>query len=152
MGRDVLIFMTWKTLGAERTLTEDDGTRLLDMLPVFAHRVNCHLLEIAVVTNHVHVIASVPDTTPLSQLAQRMKGASSRYLNLIERKRKLRWAHGYDSRSVGRDALPRVRAYFDGQDRKHHMPWVKRWSYGMQVPITKEDVLITDDDEQRLAG
>jgi REP element-mobilizing transposase RayT len=130
--------MTWKTLGGEPSLDEAEATRLLDMLPVLARRVRCQLLEIAVLSNHVHVVASLPEPMPMSLLAQRLKGASSRLLNL-QRAKRMKWAHGYHVKTISREALHVVRRYLDGQSDKHRLPWVKRWCYGMQVPVTCMD-------------
>lgn len=139
MPQELLVFMTWRTMAGAPLLTEADGTLLLDILPVLARRVQCQLLEISVVANHVHVVARLSRQMPMSTLAQRLKGASSRLLNL-RRAERMRWAHGYHVKTISAESMPIVKAYLDAQDRKHRMPWVARWRYGMQPPVTANDV------------
>ena len=132
------MFMTWRTMAGEPLLAESEGTYLLDILPVLARRVQCRLLEISVVSNHVHVVARLSHQMPMSKLAQRLKGASSRLLNL-KREKRMRWAHGYHVKTISGESMPIVRAYLDAQDKRHRMPWVARWREGMQPPVTSRD-------------
>jgi REP element-mobilizing transposase RayT len=139
MGFDYLVFMTWKTWGSSPSIDREQGTKLIGLLPVFARREGAALLEIAVVSTHVHVVARTQPRVDVPRLAQRMKGASSRYLNLDRGSRlPLRWAPGYDARTIGRPNLTKVRAYFDEQARRHRMDWVLRWSEGMSWPAPDE--------------
>jgi REP element-mobilizing transposase RayT len=134
MPTDVLLFMTWKTYGGEPSLDLPWARRLVGLLPPLAWRDKADLIEIAVVPDHVHVIARSGRQLDIPRLAQRLKGASCRYMNLDRAGRPpLKWAHGYDVRSIGRLALPAVRAYFDRQASKHQFAWVLRWSEGMPV-------------------
>lgn len=129
MAHDLLLFVTWKTFGGLPILDEPWARRLVGLLPELARREEAQLIEVAVVPNHVHVVARSALRVDVPRLAQRMKGASARLLNLDRGTRlPIRWAPGYDARSVSRGDLPRVRTYFDGERTRHRVEWVVRWS------------------------
>ena len=129
MAHDLLLFVTWKTFGGLPVLDEAWARMLVGLLPELARREDAQLMEIAAVPNHVHVVARSGLRVDVPRLAQRMKGASARLLNLDRGTRlPIRWAPGYDARSVSRANLPRVRAYLDGQGTHHRAEWVVRWS------------------------
>ena len=87
------------------------------------------MIEIAVLANHVHALVESGPRMDLPRLAQQLKGASSRYVNLDRgRERPLRWAPGYHVQAVSVESIPNIRAYFDRQATKHKVDWAVRWS------------------------
>ena len=79
------------------------------------------MLELGIVSNHVHAIAQLPPVIDISRLVQGLKGASARIANrdgLMPRAR-LRWADGYDLRSVGVRQLAAALRYVRTQAEHH---------------------------------
>ena len=71
--------------------------------------------------NHVHAIVQLPPIIDIPRLVQGLKGASARIANrdgLMPRAR-LRWADGYDLRSVGVRQLPNAVRYVSTQAEHH---------------------------------
>jgi REP element-mobilizing transposase RayT len=126
---DILLFMTWKTLGSLASISETAADGLIELLPGLALTENARVLEAAVVATHVHTVLRTQATPDIPRIAQRLKGASARLLNRqLEPTEQLHWARGYDVRTVGRQSLPTIRAYFDRQASKHRLLWVRRYS------------------------
>src|SRR5205809_7855841 len=79
-----------------------------------ARQERAHILEIGMVSTHVHLLVRAHPTTDLSRLLQRLKGGSSAVAHK-EHRAPLRWAKGYAIDTVSRRALPVVREYLRGQ-------------------------------------
>ena len=71
-----------------------------------------------IVKDHIHVVLELPATFDVPRLMQGLKGASARIANRdgIANHESLRWAQGYELRSVGVGQLRKVIAYVRGQD------------------------------------
>jgi len=86
-----------------------------------ATRHGSRVLELGIVSNHIHVILQLPPVIDIPRLVQGLKGASARIANrdgLMPRAR-LRWADGYDLRSVGVRQLEEARRYARTQAAHH---------------------------------
>jgi REP element-mobilizing transposase RayT len=115
------VHLTWTTL-RRHPLLNPDVARFLDrFLRQEAARHGARVLELGIVSNHVHVIVQLPAVIDIPRLVQGLKGASARIANrdgLMPRAR-LRWADGYDLRSVGVRQLAAARRYVRMQAEHH---------------------------------
>jgi putative transposase len=113
--------LTWTTL-RRLPLLNPDVARFLDrFLRQEAARHGSRVLEMGIVSNHVHAILQLPPVIDIPRLVQGLKGASARIANrdgLMPRAR-LRWADGYDLRSVGLRQLPNALRYVSTQADHH---------------------------------
>jgi len=113
--------LTWTTL-RRLPLLNPDVARFLDrFLRQEAARHGARVLELGIVSNHVHAIAQLPPVIDIPRLVQGLKGASARIANrdgLMPRAR-LRWADGYDLRSVGVRQLAAALRYVRTQAEHH---------------------------------
>jgi putative transposase len=118
-----LLFVQLSWMTYERRPMIDDAVRrfLRRFLPAEARRHGATLLAMGMVADHVHLLLRLPGSFALPRLVQGLKGASARRLNveLAARPSGLRWASGYDARSVSPKALSRVSAYVGGQAQRH---------------------------------
>ncbi len=94
-----------------------------------ARKERAYILEIGMVQNHVHLLARVHPTNPVSSLVKRLKGASSAIaaqegLGSLAR---LYWAKGYSVQSVSTRALDVVRAYLRRQPLHHPGEAIVGW-------------------------
>ena len=103
-------------------LVNPDVARFLDrFLRQEAARHGNRVLEMGIVSNHVHAIVQLPGVIDIPRLVQGLKGASARIANrdgLMPRAR-LRWADGYDLRSVGVRQLAAALRYVRTQAAHH---------------------------------
>jgi putative transposase len=113
--------LTWTTL-RRLPLLNPEVARFLDrFLRQEAARHGAGVLATGIVSNHVHAIVQLPPVIDIPRLVQGLKGASARIANgdgLMPRAR-LRWADGYDLRSVGVRQLPNALRYVSTQAEHH---------------------------------
>jgi REP element-mobilizing transposase RayT len=80
------------------------------------------VLELGIVSTHLHLLLRISPQTSLPRLVQRLKGGSS-HLAAVEghspRGHELRWSKGYSLHSVSPRALPIVRDYVRQQPSHH---------------------------------
>ena len=113
--------LTWTTLRRLPLIHQNVAGFLRRVLPRIAERHNVRVVEIGIVSNHVHVIVELSPCPDIPRLVQGLKGASARIANrdgYMPRAR-LRWAAGYDFRSLGVRDLQRAIAYVRDQARRH---------------------------------
>jgi putative transposase len=81
------------------------------------------------VQTHVHVLARLHPTMPISRLVKRLKGASSAVAAKegVGGKGRLYWAKGYSVDSVSKRSLDSVRAYLRCQPAKHSDEAIAGW-------------------------
>jgi len=86
-----------------------------------AGRHGARVVETGIVRDHVHIILELPPVFDVPRLIQGLKGASARIANRdeIARHESLRWAQGYDLRSVGLRQLRGAIAYVKSQADHH---------------------------------
>jgi len=113
--------LTWTTLRRLPLIHEGAAAFLRRALPEIACRHGTRIVELGIVRNHVHVIVELPPRPDIPRLVQGLKGASARIANRdgVMSRARLRWANGYDLRSLGINDLPRAIAYVRGQARRH---------------------------------
>ncbi len=125
MAIDILLFITWKTRGSWHLIDETRAEQLLRLLPGLALTAGVRIIELAVVSTHIHLVLRSGGTLDLPRVIQRLKGSSARIMNRgAATDARLQWDPGYDARSVSRRNMMAIRRYFDAQARHHNEPWV----------------------------
>lgn len=125
----VLAMLSWTTWGRTPLIRPGHAAALSGLLPRLAEKGGAELTELAVVSTHVHAILRLGPCCDQPRLVQYMKGGSALLLNrLITGQGRIRWAEGYDLRSVDLRSLPRLRYYLNNQGRHHGVPLLVRWS------------------------
>lgn len=103
---------------------------LVRYLRAAARKHRAYVLEIGMVTTHVHLLIRIHPTSHLSRLMQGLKGGSAMYGNRDESlgPSPLRWAKGYSMQSVGSRGLDAVRAYLRSQPTHHPDERIIGWA------------------------
>jgi putative transposase len=112
---------SWTTF-ARLPLIDDQVAGFLRRFVVTeANRHGARVIETGIVRDHVHLILELPPTFDVPRLMQGLKGASARIANRdgIATRESLRWAQGYDLRSIGPRQLRGVIAYVRSQADRH---------------------------------
>lgn len=111
-------FVTWGTKYRYKTLAKQAlRDACAQALSSAAQRHGLELLEVSVMTEHVHVVVAAPHTASADEVARWLKGASAHALFEHEPRYHLRypkgafWARGYYARTVGPTDLRATRAY-----------------------------------------
>jgi putative transposase len=117
----LFVHVVWTTRDRAR-LVDARVARYLDQhLRVIARQERARVLELGIVSTHVHVLLRLHPTTAIPKLLQRMKGATATLANRHGHVtgRPLRWAKGYHISSVSPRALETARRYVRLQDQHH---------------------------------
>ena len=114
--------VVWGTNDREPHITTKTAKFLCGFLRGIAIQERSRILEIGIVTDHVHVLLTVHPTTNWSRLIQRLKGGSAMTANReghMDDDRPLKWAKGYSVQSVSPCNVDKVRAYLKKQPLHH---------------------------------
>ena len=113
--------LTWTTDGRLPRIGPACAAFLGRFIPVEARRHGVRVVELGIVRNHVHALLALPPRLDIPRLVQGLKGASARIANRdgYAAGAPLRWATGYDLRSVGVRHLTRAIAYVQSQAQRH---------------------------------
>ena len=77
-------------------------------------------LQIGGVKDHIHALVMAPPTVAPSQIAQVLKGESSKWIHeKFDRLKEFSWQDGYAAFTVSQSNIPQVVAYIQNQ-REHH--------------------------------
>ena len=121
MPSTIYVHLTWTTHQRSSLINAACAGFLRRLLPNVARRHGASVVEIGIVADHVHIVLLLPPVVDIPRLVQSLKGASARIANRdrIVKGVKLRWARGYDLRSVSPWGLERLRRYVRSQAEKH---------------------------------
>jgi len=116
----LLVHLVWSTRRRAPWLEPRWDGWLADMLERKARRIHCAVLAVGNAADHVHVLVRHPPSVPVSQVTQRLKGASSRALHReMPSSDGLVWQVGYWAESVAPRDIDPLLAYVRNQ-RAHH--------------------------------
>ena len=121
MRHRLYVHLVWTTLGRERLIDPELARFLCRFLRAMARKERAYVLEIGMVQTHVHLLARLHPTVPVSILVKRLKGASSAVAAQkgLGSQGRLSWAKGYSVESVSGRALEPVRGYLRAQPTHH---------------------------------
>jgi len=72
--------LVWCPKYRRPVLTGDVGTRLAELLPEYVQELGGEVLDLVVMSDHVHLFASFPPTLAINQIMYRLKGSTSHQL------------------------------------------------------------------------
>src|SRR5688572_200275 len=113
MPTQLYCLITWTTLQRQALINEPIATFLRGFLARECTRHGARLIECGIVADHVHLVVELSPTLNIPRLIQGFKGAGTRIANRdgLAPRAPLRWAEGYDLRSVGVRDLQRAIEY-----------------------------------------
>ncbi len=81
---------------------------------------DCVCLASYVMPDHVHLLLRIPAKMPVAQVAQKIKGNTSRHLNTLpERNCRFEWQEGYGAFSCSYSMIEVVSTYIRNQEEHH---------------------------------
>ncbi len=116
--QEIFLHFTWSTWDRIPLIDSATADWLWPMIGEEARRNGCSWAVVGGVADHVHVLCALPATLSASDLAHRVKGASSRVANQRS-STPFRWQGGYGVFSVSPPDVPAVEAYVRNQARHH---------------------------------
>src|SRR5437899_10982451 len=121
MSVHLYALLTWTTLRRLPLVHPDAAAFLARVLPEIARRHGTRVIDLGIVRNHVRLVLELPSRIDIPRLVQGFKGASARIANRdgVMPRARLRWANGYDLRSLSvRDLRGAIR-YVRTQSERH---------------------------------
>ena len=116
----VFVHFVWATWDRLPLITPEMEERLYRNIAASAVSLGCKVLAVNGVTNHVHVLLSLPSTVTIAGVVKKMKGASSHFVNdQLQPATGFKWQGHYGAFSVSRWDLPKLIAYIENQ-KEHH--------------------------------
>jgi len=112
--------MIFSTKNREPWLVPDIEQRIWEFIGGIARTNHMIALQIGGVEDHIHALITAPPTIAPAQIAQYLKGGSSKWIH--EEFRSLRsfaWQDGYGAFTVSKSNIPEVIKYIQNQ-REHH--------------------------------
>ncbi|MBW3572034.1 MAG: IS200/IS605 family transposase [Gemmatimonadetes bacterium] len=110
--------IVWSTFDRAPIITPAIRDRIYPMMQRHATNLGAEVIAIGGIEDHVHVLARFPSRLAISELVQRMKGASS-YLASQVMGELFRWQGSYGAFTVSERGVDRVRAYVLNQEAHH---------------------------------
>lgn len=93
--------------------------RLADLLPELCHELGGETLEVVMRPDHVHLLVSIPPKLAPSQIAFRLKGATSRVLRkefpFLKSRLPSLWTRSYYVGMAGHVSSETIRQYIEAQ-------------------------------------
>ena len=81
---------------------------------------NCHVIAVGGVKDHVHLFVRVPPALAVAEFVQQVKGASSHFMNHeVVLDHAFKWQNGYGAFTVSKRSVETVAAYVQNQ-KVHH--------------------------------
>jgi len=114
----LFVHITWHTRMRQRVLRQADANVVQLVVEHAATRWRVHVHEIAILTDHVHIVASFRPEGNLVSFIRHVKSESARRVNQA-RGRVLQWARGYYVESLSRNHVRNACAYVARQYLRH---------------------------------
>lgn len=124
------LHVVWRTRENARLITLDRAEFLIHFLRGAARHHGAYVLELGMVSTHVHALVRVSPTVVVWRLMQGLKGGSAARANreLPPGPGPLRWASSYSATSVGPKSLDVVRQYLRAQPLRHPADRIVGWA------------------------
>jgi putative transposase len=130
MFHQLYYHIVWTTRDRRALITRPVAVYLDRLLRAIARQERTHVLELGMVSTHVHLLVRAHPMTSIPRLIQRLKGASSALAGkelALPFEHQLRWAQGYTIQSVSRNALDKVSEYVGNQEERHPSEVITGW-------------------------
>lgn len=116
-----LVHFVWATANREPLIRNSWRDKLHGYIGGVLKNKNAKALAVGGIADHVHVLASLPATVSLSEIASAMKSNSSRWIHENAQQCKgFDWQTGYGAFTVSKSAEETVKTYIENQDEHHH--------------------------------
>lgn len=113
--------IVWSTKYREELITEELEAKLYAYIISKAKELGVFIYAINGWSDHIHIVCAIPPKLSVSEVVQKLKGASSHQVSHIIQPEVggFKWQRGYGCLSVGEKQRPIAEAYVSNQ-KKHH--------------------------------
>jgi REP element-mobilizing transposase RayT len=116
----LLVHFIWSTSGRQPRIAPEWRDRLYGYIGGVLENKKAKLICAGGVSDHIHLLASLPSTVTIAEIVNAMKANSSRWVheNLPDQ-RGFAWQEGYGAFSVSKSAEEQVIRYIRNQEAHH---------------------------------
>ena len=116
----IWLHLIWTPKNREHIFTKEMGKIIYQLLLDKSKEINVQIENLNIQPDHIHTLIDLPTDICLSDYMQKIKGASSRYINKngIFRTH-FSWQRGYGGYSVSSSQLEIVKNYIKNQTEHH---------------------------------
>lgn len=111
--------IVWGTKNKEPTITPTIEKLIKNYIPKKIIEHNGISLTFNNVEDHIHLLCSIAPKISISDFINKIKGSSSRYINIIQNDKYFYWQNGYGILSLSERGIPFVKKYIINQ-KQHH--------------------------------
>ncbi|SHI85452.1 REP element-mobilizing transposase RayT [Tangfeifania diversioriginum] len=114
------LHITWAVKERLSVFQSNSKIKLKDLLIEKSNEMKSSVLAINVQSEHIHLLIDLPANLCLSDFVQKVKGASSHWINdqkLVQGK--FSWQRGYGAFSVSASQIDVLKKYIRNQDEHH---------------------------------
>jgi REP-associated tyrosine transposase len=116
----VILHIIFSTKDREPWLGSDVRLRVHAYLATICRDLGAELAHVGGVSDHVHIVITLPRTLSQAQLIEQIKKVSSKWIKSLDaRYRGFFWQRGYGAFSVSPSQLEAVLQYVDAQQEHH---------------------------------
>jgi putative transposase len=136
---EIYLHMVWATREREPLLNSEITQTVYRAVRGEATKLKCEVLSIGGIPDHVHLLVRVPSTVCAAELANKVKGVSSRLVNQQHTKMHyFCWQDGYGAFSISQEHIPAVRDYIKNQELHHKMgTTIPEWEQTNEESVSK---------------
>jgi putative transposase len=125
MGNRKLVLylhLIWGTWDGNPWITQDIERSVYRCIVNQIHKLDCKVLAINGVPDHIHLVVRIKSTVPISLLVKQAKGVSSKFINdQLNPEMKFRWRSGYGAFTISRWDLVMIINYVKKQKIHHEV-------------------------------
>ncbi len=121
--------LVWATKNREPLIRSEIEAGLYAALVSKAAELGCYVHAVNGVSDHVHLIISIPPKHSVAWVVKNLKGSSSHFANheLPPGPGPFGWQRGYGYLSLGESQCERAVAYVENQKQHHHAGTTNSW-------------------------
>ena len=115
-----LVHAVFSTKNRHKIITPDLKERLWPFMGGIARKNNMKALAVGGVSDHVHILLSLPAIIPVAKAIQLIKGGSSKWIHeAFPARRRFAWQDGYGAFSISISHARDTIAYIEAQEEHH---------------------------------
>lgn len=117
---ELYVHLVWATWDRLPLITPEVQQAVYACIHTECETLRAELLEIGGIEDHVHLLARIPPTLCIAELAKQVKGSSSHLVtHRLPGSHDFKWQGAYGAFTVSRSHVPGVRRYIRNQEAHH---------------------------------
>lgn len=115
------IHIVFHVKSTEITIRQKDLGQVFAYIGGIIQNVGGYPITVGGITNHIHILATMPKTMSVSEFVQKIKANSSKWIKTIdEYYEDFAWQEGYGAFCVSPSLLKKTIRYIETQEQHHH--------------------------------